>query len=637
MSERSFRREARRRASRASRRRHSAAVAAAGVAIGAAALPGSASALTFNVTSNADSGPDTLRQAVLDANMTTPMDTITFAPNVTGTITLTTGRITVTRSLFIDGPGAGTLKVSNATDNAFFQNDTLPSGINVEFEGLTIEGHSSGPGSGGGGLVIGSGTSTTVRNCIISGGTAANGGGGIFVQDTPLSVVDSTISGNMAGTNGGAIDIRGAPLSISGSTLTGNKTTAGDGGAIEITESPGPKQAGLTIVSSGISGNTAAGRGGGIDVGNADGPTSITRSTVSGNQASGDGGGLYFEYGAALSIDSSTFDHNNTPTDGGGLYVYGPEGPVTISDSTIAYNVASSRGGGIFDFNYFDKPFSVVGSTIAKNSGAGTGGGIFRVGVDAIGPNYAGPDNVALTNTIVAQNFDNTGPDLAQGPSASGSFQAGFSLIGSTAGGAAITETTPGSNVLGAPGPFVSPLADNGGPTQTMLPLADGPAIDAGTAAGLTTDQRGLARTVDQPLVAEATGSDGTDIGAAELGDLTLEGAKLSAKKKQKQRGKKVVVAVKAGAAEGVSISATGTVKLGKKKLPLTKPSDEVSANQTTTLKLKPAGKKAAKKIAKALARGKKAKVSVSVEFTDAAGNSDEESARVTLTGKRKK
>ncbi|MEO8433389.1 MAG: HYR domain-containing protein [Pyrinomonadaceae bacterium] len=41
-------------------------------------------------------------------------------------------------------------------------------------------------------------------------------------------------------------------------------------------------------------------------------------------------------------------------------------------------------------------------------------------------------------------------------------------------------------------------------------------AIDAGVAAGATFDQRGLARTFDDPGVANATGGDGTDIGAFE-------------------------------------------------------------------------------------------------------------------------
>ena len=66
----------------------------------------------------------------------------------------------------------------------------------------------------------------------------------------------------------------------------------------------------------------------------------------------------------------------------------------------------------------------------------------------------------------------------------------------------------------------MGPLADNGGPTQTMALLPGSPAIDAGSNAlipsGVTTDQRGYARinngTVDigayeyvNPLVVNTT------------------------------------------------------------------------------------------------------------------------------------
>ena len=63
---------------------------------------------------------------------------------------------------------------------------------------------------------------------------------------------------------------------------------------------------------------------------------------------------------------------------------------------------------------------------------------------------------------------------------------------------------------------MLAALADNGGPTRTMEPLAGSDAIDAGVASGATTDQRGEARTVDDPGVANEATSDGTDIGAFE-------------------------------------------------------------------------------------------------------------------------
>jgi uncharacterized repeat protein (TIGR01451 family) len=74
--------------------------------------------------------------------------------------------------------------------------------------------------------------------------------------------------------------------------------------------------------------------------------------------------------------------------------------------------------------------------------------------------------------------------------------------------------------------PMLGPLAANGGPTFTHAPLAGSPAIDRGSADGLlvfgiTTDQRGLARTIDDPAIANAFLGDATDIGAVEVGGAT--------------------------------------------------------------------------------------------------------------------
>jgi Ca2+-binding RTX toxin-like protein len=99
----------------------------------------------------------------------------------------------------------------------------------------------------------------------------------------------------------------------------------------------------------------------------------------------------------------------------------------------------------------------------------------------------------------------------------------GFSLIENPAG-ATITETPSGSNLTGVD-PQLGPLADNGGPTRTLLPALTSPAVDAGIASSLTADQRGLPRTADLSAVANRTGSDATDIGAVEVQGASCQGA----------------------------------------------------------------------------------------------------------------
>ena len=64
--------------------------------------------------------------------------------------------------------------------------------------------------------------------------------------------------------------------------------------------------------------------------------------------------------------------------------------------------------------------------------------------------------------------------------------------------------------------PKLGPLADLGGPTPTHALRFDSPALDAGHSGGLTTDQRGLPRPIDEPNTSNADGGDGSDIGAYE-------------------------------------------------------------------------------------------------------------------------
>jgi hypothetical protein len=124
-----------------------------------------------------------------------------------------------------------------------------------------------------------------------------------------------------------------------------------------------------------------------------------------------------------------------------------------------------------------------------------------------------------VRNTIVFGNTSSaadTGPDLscdANGlPDNEGTVPVGFSLIGSADPGTTINTTGP--NLIGVD-PQLTSLAEFGGPTQAQKPAATSPVIDAGSAFGVTSDQRGLARPFDAPTIANA--ADGTDIGSVEL------------------------------------------------------------------------------------------------------------------------
>ena len=83
-----------------------------------------AQAAPFTVTNLSDSGLGSLRQAVLDANAAAGDDTITFQSGLTGTIFLTTGQITISRNLTINGPGAKILAISSNKKSRVFEINT---------------------------------------------------------------------------------------------------------------------------------------------------------------------------------------------------------------------------------------------------------------------------------------------------------------------------------------------------------------------------------------------------------------------------------------------------------------------------------------------------------------------------------
>ncbi len=89
----------------------------------------------------------------------------------------------------------------------------------------------------------------------------------------------------------------------------------------------------------------------------------------------------------------------------------------------------------------------------------------------------------------------------------------GYNLSNDDGGGFLVAATDQINTDL-----MLAPLGDNGGPTLTHALLIGSPAIDKGKdLSGTGFDQRGRARPNDDPLLTNATGGDGSDIGAFEL------------------------------------------------------------------------------------------------------------------------
>ncbi len=301
-----------------------------------------------------------LREALYAANFFVPSapsptnNVITFAPTLSGSITLTLGPVEITDSVQIVGPGASRLSIDADQQSRVIQVQT-PSVITVQLEGLTI-----------------SGGRTTASN--------ANGAGILFNASagSQLELINSVVSGNStAGSSaqGGGIYAGMGEVLLRGTTISGNSTENANafGGGIATAV------ANVSMINSTLSGNSTIGQnshGGGIfSIG---GNVSLVNSTLSNNQASGSG------------------------SNGGGVWV--DDAIVTINSSTVVENSAKGLGGGIFvDVDTTDKKMTIYNSIIASNTASSN--------ADFMAPN-APATNLDVKFSLIG---DSTGTSLTNG------------------------------------------------------------------------------------------------------------------------------------------------------------------------------------------------------------------------------
>jgi CSLREA domain-containing protein len=261
---------------------------------------------------------------------------------------------------------------------------------------------------------------------------------------------------------------------------------------------------GLTIAN----GNTnAGGSGNGGGILNSSGTLTLTNVTVSGNTATLSSAGGILNSSGTLTLINSTISGNSATGSGGGGGIWNFAGTLNLINSTVSGNSATDSsfgvavGGGIYNSN--GGTVTLTNSTISGNTAVLRGGGIAN-----------SSSTLRSRNTIIALNTAPSGPDVFGTLTSEN-----FNLIGNNSG----VTIAPAqlSDQIGTPGspinPMLGPLQNNGGPTLTRALLSGSTALDKGHSSGSATDQRGFPRTFDQPMIPNATGGDGTDIGAFEL------------------------------------------------------------------------------------------------------------------------
>ncbi|MEP6821844.1 MAG: choice-of-anchor Q domain-containing protein [Chthoniobacterales bacterium] len=453
-----------------------------------------AQAFTVTVTNGTDiptNGTFTLRQAISAA---VGGDTVDFAPNLTS-ITLE-GSITIDKSINISGPGSGALAIQRDSAASNFgvltiRNDNTS--ISVSISGVSItNGHNT---SSGGGIYLAYPATLTITNCSIMNNRSDYSGGGIKNDGGILSINNCVISGNVSPDGGGIFnygqeDATPPPpnLSIINSTISNN--TALDTG--------------------GCNSNTCFGGGGLVTMA---ATVSITNCTISGNRSEvgygNDCGGGIANYGSHISCTGCAIFNNSALDAGGGIcntydsgFFTGSLGDITLLNCTVSGNSAVS-GTGIYNVGYDmnNDVITLKSCTVASNV---TPGGL---GAGVVNQLYA---TLNAFNTIIAKNIRTGGGSADFNGTLTSQ---GYNLIGNTSN-TTITGTTTG-NQLNVD-PLLGLLQNNGGPTYTMGLQSGSPATDKGSSGGTSNDQRGFNRPVDSPVIPNASGGDGSDIGAFE-------------------------------------------------------------------------------------------------------------------------
>ncbi|HEV7669442.1 MAG TPA: IPTL-CTERM sorting domain-containing protein [Thermoanaerobaculia bacterium] len=459
---------------------------------------GPAVATTFSVTNLVDAGLGSLRQAVLDANAAAGADEVTFAPGLTGTITLTSGEIVISDSLVIHGPGLGALTVSGGDQYRIFfiENPTVTPPIDVTLTRLTLSHGRGSPAHSGriGGAVFANGENLTIQNSVISNSRAGSEegsptfecGGNVALFGSggqTLRVEDSLLTGGVVGglgdPAGGNLCILGGRLVLERSVLSGGSAWHGGGLFADSLA------ANSSIFLSKISENDAAALGGGIACANStsSGDLTIEASTITGNSVprpNGSGGGISTRRDNLL-ILASTISGNSGDA-GGGIISDGSD--LRMINSTVSGNDSRLGGGLYFAATNSGGTLLLLLTTVSNNTASQRGGSLLLETPPMT--SFAQLDHSVVANGV---------PEDLAGPAMTlATLSANHSLIEAPG----TTLVSGADNQIGAD-PLLGPLANHGGPTLTHMPLPGSPVLDAGDPALVNppaTDQRGAVRIV---------------------------------------------------------------------------------------------------------------------------------------------
>jgi len=513
----------------------------------------SASAATFTVSTNADSGAGSLRQAIDDLNSAgAGSHAIAFNASL-GAINLASDLADIVgtgQTVIIDGAGntidaQSAAQIFSVSEGTVTINDlSLLNGQTTGSDGVynTAIG-SNAPGlTGGGTLTVGSASNVTLNNVTVdSGSTVAGNGGGaismagdggsatgaavVVLNGGSLDVVNGTFTGNtvQGGAGGGATSIggdggnasggaiyvqTGGDLSLTDSVLSGNSASGGNGGnALSIGGSAGSASGGavfvesgatIAIVDSSLSGNSAVAGGGGT-------------GAVSGSAGSASGNGMQVGSGVVIGFEVGSGQSATTDAIGGegGLEKTGAgtltlseantyTGGTTVSAGTLTGSTTSIQGSITNNAAVqFDQSTNGTYSGVITGTGSVTKAGTGNVTLSGAN-NYTGGTTVGAgtltgsTTSLQGSITNNAAVQFDQ--STNGTYSGVISGTGSlTKAGTGNVTLSGGNTYTGDTNANAGRLAINGSIAGNAIVGASGELGGSGTVGGNLTNNGTLA------------------------------------------------------------------------------------------------------------------------------------------------
>ena len=437
---------------------------------------------TFTVTTIADNGNGSLRDAITKANQASGADTIVFQSSLTGTITLatTSGALTISDSLTLTGPGSSRVTIDANQGQAFRLVNA-----NATDKTFAISGFK-----------------------VINGnaGTASNdSGGGLFYEASSthadIRLTDLVFENNTSSRKGAAVSVAGANMTLNNVVLRSNRVTGQfqpSGGGVYFSR-------GLLTVANSVFVNNSAEYGGGLSLASPGVKAAITDTVFQENTAQ-NGGGIYMITAENFTMARSALIENVAISSyGGGIYFSGTTGASSaesvIENTTFSRNEAQHQFATGSALAVWDGFLTVRNSTFADNK---TAPGV-SPGQNAGGAMWVNVGTATTRATVQSVLFNRNTHGSTNQPldltrktgSPESTLNVDHSLFAIMP---AIGVISTGSANLEGDALLQELTTAHGGRTPVHPIPFNSPAADKGSNPGnLTTDQRGarFARTID--------------------------------------------------------------------------------------------------------------------------------------------